>query len=278
MPKARVLTALLLLAGFLAVLFLLPFPGWMVFCSLAAGVGAMEWGGLLKLSRRSQWAYAFSGALITAVLGWVLFDATTGMLRQASMLAFILALAGVFWVVAVPFWLKAKWPTGSIRYGIVTGGVVLVPSCLALMQLRAFNPLFLLAVMASIWAADIAAYACGRRFGRHKLAPTISPGKTWEGALGAIGGVLVYGLIIAAAAGRMPTTPGAWILFVAGMVALTGVSILGDLFESLAKRQAGVKDSGTILPGHGGALDRIDSLTSTLPLVGIAVLIWEGQV
>jgi len=238
----------------------------------------MEWGGLLKLSRRSQWAYAFSGALITAVLGWVLFDATTGMLRQASMLAFILALAGVFWVVAVPFWLKAKWPTGSIRYGIVTGGVVLVPSCLALMQLRAFNPLFLLAVMASIWAADIAAYACGRRFGRHKLAPTISPGKTWEGALGAIGGVLVYGLIIAAAAGRMPTTPGAWILFVAGMVALTGVSILGDLFESLAKRQAGVKDSGTILPGHGGALDRIDSLTSTLPLVGIAVLIWEGQV
>ena len=278
MPKARVVTALLLLAGFLAILFLLPFAGWIVFCSLVAGIGAWEWAGLLKLARRGRMAYAAAAATLSAVLGWTLFDAGTGSLRHASLLSAILMLSAVFWLVAVPFWLKAKWPTGSRIPGLLTGGVILVPSCLALMQLRGFNPLFLLAVMASIWAADIAAYFCGRALGRHKLAPSISPGKTWEGALGAVGGVLIYGLAVACAAGRLPATSVTWGLFVAALIVLTAVSILGDLFESLAKRQAGVKDSGDLLPGHGGALDRIDSLTSTLPLVGLAILLWEGQV
>jgi phosphatidate cytidylyltransferase len=145
------------------------------------------------------------------------------------------------------------------------------------MQLRVFAPLFLLAAMASVWVADISAYVCGRAFGRHKLAPEISPGKTWEGAVGAIAGVLIYGITVAWAADRMPSNPSAWIIFATALIVLTAVSILGDLFESLAKRQAGVKDSGATLPGHGGVLDRIDSLTSTLPLVGLAVLLWEGR-
>jgi phosphatidate cytidylyltransferase len=277
MPKARIVTALLLLAGFLAMLFLLPFSGWLLFSSVVAGIGAWEWGGLVKLGPSSRRSYAVAAAVSCAVFGWLIFDVGSGALRQPAVLSVIFALAALFWLVAVPLWLRAKWPSAARIPGLLTGGIILIPSCLALMQLRAIDPLLLLAVMASIWVADIAAYFCGRAFGRHKLAPTISPGKTWEGALGAIGGVLLYGIAVTASAGRLPATSGAWALFAMALVVLTAVSILGDLFESLVKRQAGVKDSGTILPGHGGALDRIDSLTSTLPVIGLVVLIWEGR-
>jgi phosphatidate cytidylyltransferase len=127
--------------------------------------------------------------------------------------------------------------------------------------------------------ADIAAYFCGRAFGRHKLAPSVSPGKTWEGALGALVGVLGYGFVAAWSAGRLVAAPPLDLaLFGLALAVFTAVSIIGDLFESLAKRQAGVKDSGNLLPGHGGVLDRIDSLTSTLPLAGLALLLSEGRV
>jgi phosphatidate cytidylyltransferase len=278
MLRARVITALFLLAGLLAMIFLLPFSGWLLFASLVAGIGAWEWGGLVKLSLSGRRSYALSSAGLCAVLGWSVFDIDSGAIRQAALLSATFGLAAVFWLAVVPFWLRSKWPTAARIPGLLAGSIVLIPACLALMQLRVFAPLFLLAAMASVWVADIAAYACGRAFGRHKLAPAISPGKTWEGAAGAGAGVLAYGMAIAWAAGRLPGTAAAWILFATALLALTAVSILGDLFESLAKRQAGVKDSGAILPGHGGVLDRIDSLTSTLPLVGLAVLFWEGQV
>ncbi len=117
--------------------------------------------------------------------------------------------------------------------------------------------------------ADIGAYFSGRTLGRHKLAPSISPGKTWEGAIGGGLAVLAYGFLLSphlpAGLGNSPVK-----LFIA-LVVLTAISVIGDLFESLLKRQAGLKDSSNILPGHGGALDRIDSLTSTLPLVA---LVW----
>lgn len=277
MLKARVLTALLLLAGFLATLFLLPFSGWLFFSCAVAGIGAWEWGGLMKLNASGRRVYVFALMGLCGALGWVVFDAGTGAIRRATLLMGILVLTELFWLVAVPVWLKARWQTSARLPGLLAGGVVLIPACLALMQLRAFAPLFLLAAMASVWVADISAYACGRAFGRHKLAPAISPGKTWEGAVGAGAGVLIFGMVAAWVAGRLPNSSGAFFLFSISLIMLTVVSILGDLFESLVKRQAGVKDSGAILPGHGGALDRIDSLTSTLPLVGLAILFWEGQ-
>ena len=136
----------------------------------------------------------------------------------------------------------------------------------ALVQLRQLGPWPLLGLMAVVWIADIAAYFSGRAFGKHKLAPQISPGKTWEGAAGAVVGVVAYGLLLrglnpplAALGGLLGAT--------LALLLLTSVSIAGDLFESLLKRQAGIKDSSQLLPGHGGVLDRIDSLTSTLPLV-----------
>lgn len=276
MLKARVFTALCLLAGFLVMLFLLPFAGWLLFVAIVAGIGAWEWGGLVGQGIAGRRVFALAVAMLCALLAAIVFDLDSGRVGQSMLLGVIFLLSAAFWLLAVPCWLKARWRT-SKSSGIGAGAMILVPACLALIQLRAFSPVFLLAVMAAVWVADIAAFASGRAFGRRKLAPDISPGKTWEGVAGALAGVLVYGAAAAWIAGLLPGNVFAWAAYAAGLVILTAVSILGDLFESLAKRQAGVKDSGTMLPGHGGVLDRIDSLTSTLPLVGLAVLAWEMQ-
>lgn len=278
MLKTRVLTALLLLAGFLAALFLLPFYGWLFFSSLVAALGGWEWASLMRLPRPSKLMYATLSMALSASLGWHIFDSETGMVRQEQLLMVLFALAGLFWLLVVPLWLLAKWNVEQLLLGLLAGWIVLLPACLALMQLRAVHPLLLLACMAAVWVADIAAYFCGRAFGRHKLAPTISPGKTWEGAIGAFIGVTLYGMAIAWSAKLFFDRSISYPVLAGVLLILTAVSILGDLFESLVKRQAGVKDSGTILPGHGGLLDRIDSLTSTLPLAGLALLAWDGWV
>ena len=152
--------------------------------------------------------------------------------------------------------------------GLLAGVVVLFPTWLALVQLRVAGPGVLLALLAVVWMADVAAYFSGKAFGRHKLAPSISPGKTWEGAIGAGVGVALYGLAVRAGVAYEPVAVHFWIL---GLLTVTAISIVGDLFESMLKRQAGIKDSSNVLPGHGGVLDRIDSLTSTLPVV---TLLW----
>lgn len=278
MLKTRVLTALLLLAGFLAALFLLPFHGWLFFSSLVAALGGWEWAGLMRLHHLGKLMYATVSMVLSASLAWLIFNSETGMVRQEQLLMVLFALAGLFWLLVVPLWLLAKWNLEKLLVGLLAGWIVLLPACLALMQLRAIHPLLLLACMAAVWVADIAAYFCGRAFGRHKLAPMISPGKTWEGAIGAFIGVTLYGMIIAWAAERLFTKSISTPVLAGILLILTAVSILGDLFESLVKRQAGVKDSGTILPGHGGVLDRIDSLTSSLPLAGLAILAWDGWV
>ena len=276
MLKTRVVTALLLLAGFLAALFLLPFYGWLFFSSLVAALGGWEWASLMRLPRPGKLIYATISLALCASLGWFIFNSETGMVRQEQLLIGLFVIAGLFWLLVVPLWLLAKWNVEQLLPGLLAGLIVLLPACLALIQLRSVHPLLLLACMAAVWVADIAAYFCGRAFGRHKLAPTISPGKTWEGAIGAFIGVTFYGMIIAWAAGQLFNKSITNPVFVGMLLMLTAVSILGDLFESLVKRQAGVKDSGAILPGHGGLLDRIDSLTSTLPLASLALLAWDG--
>jgi phosphatidate cytidylyltransferase len=155
---------------------------------------------------------------------------------------------------------------------------VLWPTWLALVVLRDASPWVLLAVAALVWAADIAAYFAGKAFGKVKLAPSISPGKTREGVFGAIAGVVAYGLILDFVAHAYVTplerifAPALGIPAIVAMVVLTGLSVVGDLFESWMKRGAGIKDSSRLLPGHGGILDRIDALTSTLPLAALALL------
>ena len=173
----------------------------------------------------------------------------------------VLMAAVLFWVIIAPIWL-ARGVSLQHRIALLAAGfIILVPAALAL---AALPPLQVLAVLVLVWVADSAAYFVGRAWGRRKLAPSISPGKTWEGAWGGIAGALAYAIICGGLAGGV-----AWIPLVAGAALLAVLSIVGDLFESAAKRQAGVKDSGTLLPGHGGILDRIDSATATLPLAAL---------
>lgn len=259
MLKARVITALLLVAGFLAVLFLLPATAAGLVFALVAALGGWEWAGLMKAHRRTR--------IVFGVL--VLFSCLVLWARPADSFPLLWSVAALFWLLAVPFWLYRRRQPGSSGY--VVGWILLVPTWAALVDLHGRSPVLLLAVMALVWIADIAAYFTGRACGRHKLAPAISPGKTWEGVAGAVAGVLLYGLLVADA---LPGLGGIGSLTLAGiLLLLTALSVVGDLFESLIKRQAGMKDSSQLLPGHGGILDRIDSQTSTLPLVAL-LLYW----
>jgi phosphatidate cytidylyltransferase len=177
------------------------------------------------------------------------------------------SLSVLFWLCIVPVWLLRGWRPAWTGY--VVGLILLVPTWAALVALYAHGPLVLLAVMALVWVADIAAYFTGRAFGRHKLAPTISPGKTWEGVAGALVGVMLFGLFVGA---RLPIAHGlSWFSLAVFLLLFTAFSIIGDLFESLIKRQANMKDSSQLLPGHGGILDRIDSQISTLPLAALTL-------
>ncbi len=267
MLRARVITALVLIAALGFVLFGLGPEVWAWFMALVAGLAGWEWGRFAGFKPAGQVGYGVVTALLCLLLG----QAVEGRMIPAA-LVHVPAVA--FWLLGVPLILRHTPRLGAAFLPL--GWLVLLPTCLAAMELRAAGPWVLLGVMALVWVADIAAYFTGRAFGKTKLAPSISPGKTREGAWGAALGVVIYGLAAGAAGGVLAGLSPLGILgFVLLLLLLTAVSIEGDLFESLLKRQAGLKDSSQLLPGHGGVLDRIDSLTSTLPLVGLLLVFWK---
>ena len=214
--------------------------------------------------------------LLTTVIGGELLFQLSESLKTniySIELIWFYGLSAAFWIIAVPPYLKQLFTIKQPFILMLIGWIVLLPTCLALYQLRAIGPMLLLGFMATIWISDSAAYFTGRSLGKRKLAPQISPNKTWEGVAGALIAVLIYGLIWdfwfneqSLAAKLIPL-----LLFMAIL------GIIGDLYESLMKRQAGVKDSGNILPGHGGILDRIDALTSSLPFATLALLIFYSS-
>jgi phosphatidate cytidylyltransferase len=257
MLKARVVTALFLAASFLVVLFLLPGMAAGLIFALVASLAGWEWAGLMKVPSRSRIVFA-ALVLLSCLVLWA---------RPADSFPALWTLAALFWLIVAPLWLLRRWRLGTMGY--IVGWVLLVPTWAALVALHERSPQLLLAVMALVWVADIAAYFTGRAWGRHKLAPAISPGKTWEGVAGAVLSVLLYGVLAGAA---LPVVEDVKTVVLLGfLLLLTALSIAGDLFESLIKRQAGMKDSSQLLPGHGGILDRIDSQTSTLPLVALSL-------
>ncbi|ENO90296.1 phosphatidate cytidylyltransferase [Thauera linaloolentis] len=270
MLRARVLTAIVLLVGLLAAVFYLPAAGWLAVCALVCAAAAWEWGALAGFARPLRIAATFAFGAACLMLGHAAGFASPAA-SGGALLVPLYAASAAFWLLAVPAWLARKWALSNTVLALLVGFLVLVPTALALVQLRAIGPWPMLAAMAVVWVADIAAYFAGRAFGRNKLAPSISPGKTWEGAIGAVLAVLSFGFGILLWQGA--SLPGGALATAAALVAWTGVSIIGDLYESLLKRQAGLKDSGSILPGHGGILDRIDSLTSTLPMVALGALL-----
>lgn len=261
----RVATAAVLLGALLAALLLLERPELAVLLALVVALAAREWGALVGFRGASATLYGIS---VSALFGAAAYaTAAAPAWREAAY-----AVSALFWVAMVPAWLHTGLGRGGRGPLAAAGILVLVPTGLAALALPAER---LLLVLALVWIADTAAYFAGRAFGRRKLAPTISPGKTWEGVAGALVATLIYAIICA-----MPGAPfgeqvrgAAWLPYLGGAVLLCAISIVGDLFESALKRRAGAKDSGRLLPGHGGILDRIDSVTACLP---IAALLMPG--
>ena len=186
----------------------------------------------------------------------------------------VYAASALLWLIIVPTWLMMGWKVERPSLMALVGWALLIPTGLAMMDMRAFDPSpwVLLFVMGLVAAADISAYFAGRKFGKNKLAPSISPGKTWEGVAGAMLGVSVYVVLVWSFSPYFSQRELLPVLLLASWW-WVGLAVIGDLFESAIKRQAGVKDSGALLPGHGGLLDRIDALTSTLPLAALAILL-----
>lgn len=262
------MTALILLFAFLGVLFLLPAPAAAAAFGVVAAVAAWEWAGLMRIDQAGRFIF---GAL-TALFCWQVY--------VVGPFAFVLFWTGasLFWLLVAGFWLRRRWTMAGndfVAYGL--GLLLIVAAWAAMVALRERSPWVLFGVMALAWVADIAAYFAGRTWGRHKLAPNISPGKTWEGVGGALVGVLVYGAAAGAVSGYFGDAPFLQLLAAAFfLVLLTALGIGGDLFESLLKRQAGTKDSSALLPGHGGVLDRIDSQLAILPAAAL-LLAWSGM-
>jgi phosphatidate cytidylyltransferase len=274
MLATRVITAVVAAAIFLLLVFLAPPPAWAAFMLVVAWVCCWEWSRIAALARVPAYAFlALSAA--TGIALWLFYvGGTPGAFGHLALAAFLVAAA--FWIVVAPFWLVMHLSPGPAMRA-VAGWIVIWPTWLAFVVLREAGPWILLAVCALVWVADIAAYFAGRRFGRRKLAPRISPGKTWEGVYGALAGVALYGVVLAtiARAQAVPFTDvfraGGGVPAIAAMLALALVSVVGDLFESWMKRGAGLKDSSALLPGHGGLLDRIDALTATLPVAALVL-------
>jgi len=277
MLTTRILTALILIPLVLAGLFLLPPEGWGAVTLVAISVAAVEWANLAGYTKQT-WLLFIAG---TFLIGFnLLFMPSSGFDRGWPD-GVVLAVCGpalLFWVLVAPAWLRWNWRPASRLGMAVLGWIVLIGAWVALVQLQARSPWLLLAAMAIVWIADTAAYFAGRAFGRRKLAPSISPGKTWEGVYGALAAVAVYALVLvpfAREAGyTRDVTPAAVAAWVTVAVALALLSVAGDLFESLLKRHAGVKDSGNLLPGHGGILDRVDALLAAMPAAALLALVF----
>lgn len=274
MLKQRVITALVLLLILLPALFShSPVP----FCALALVLitaGAWEWSRLNGYGQPASISASLIFLIVCALSWWLgLFDRS---------LTLLWTLAGASWVLAGAWLLHrgvSAWSVHPRAIRLVLGLIALWLAWLAVAQARVIGINFLLSILVLVWVADISAYFAGKAFGgrvsRAKLAPSISPGKSWEGVWGGMAGVIALAFIWrwadAAWASTGPSLyshigqQGTWLLVIA-VVFMTAMSVVGDLFESLVKRSAGVKDSSALLPGHGGVLDRIDALLPTLPL------------
>lgn len=266
MLRERVITAVVLLVAFLAALFALPSVGWALLVAAMVMQGASEWTRLAGLQGNSATRYWW--ATLALVVGLYAFDAGAAVEQRIAVHRLVYQASAIFWVFAVPAWLVAGWRPKQAWLMPLVGWLVLIPTGLAMIDLRAVSPWWLLAVMVLVWVADSAAYFTGRKFGKHKLAPAISPGKTWEGVVGAVAACSLYVLLTIWLTGEYKSVQTFSVAMFASWCWVV-MAVLGDLFESFVKRQAGVKDSGALLPGHGGLLDRIDALTSTLPLAAL---------
>lgn len=264
MLKQRIITAAILLPIALIGFFLLEGVAFATFIGVVVTLGAWEWARLAGFAAQpARVAYA---AAVAACLVWLYLT--------PALAAWLLAAAVAWWLFAT--FLVLGYPDSRRYWGgapgsLLLGLLVLLPAWQALVLLKQW-PLgnwLIVAVMVLVWVADIGAYFSGRRFGKRKLAPAVSPGKSWEGLLGGLAASLAVTIVVGLQRG--------WgarelVLAVLGAAVVVLISVIGDLTESMFKRNAGIKDSSQLLPGHGGVMDRIDSLTAAVPV--FAVLLW----
>ncbi len=254
----------MLIAGIVAAVLVLETRWLALIFTVITVLGAYEWARLMALKTAlAQYLYA-------AGIGMLLWLCWMTVLHDVAVLRIFIMASGAWWLVAT-LWLSRPQlavsdSTAALLIKACAGICTLVPSWVALLALHAQTPhgayrlLFLLTL---IWVADTAAYFAGKRWGRAKLAPRISPGKTRVGVYGALLAAAIYGFF---ASGALGMAGSSRLAFAALCIVTALFSVIGDLFESLFKRQHGVKDSGTLIPGHGGVLDRIDSLTAAAPI------------
>lgn len=268
--RQRVGTALVLAPLAIAAIVLLPTGAIAVIAAAAFGMALWEWTRMIGMQTRGARAAVLAGfALLLALLWW----------QHATAIGWAVIVAGALWWLLALAWLRhfsfAAAPTPeNTAIKLLAGVVAIAPAWVALLHIHDGDDqghLWTLFALILVWAADTFAYFAGRLWGRRKLAPRISPGKTVAGAWGALGGTA----LVAVVGGWLLGEHGTALVLLVGIALITTVfSIVGDLFESLIKRQGNTKDSGSLFPGHGGLFDRLDSVFAALPVfaVGKAVL------
>jgi phosphatidate cytidylyltransferase len=270
MLKQRVLTAIILIPLFVGLVLKLPPRGFCLLTSLLVVVSAIEWSGLMGIKGFPKSIIFPFLMIILIVNGLYLLATHVVSVPEVMYVAFAFWIIAAFWVFSYP---KTSniWGKGVLVRGIM-GILVLMPCWLALNFIRVLpsGEYILLALFVLIWGADTGAYFAGKKWGKHKIIPIVSPGKSWEGLAGAlITTVLLVFCILTSL--KFPTVD-IWALLVLSLVTVL-FSVLGDLFESMLKRKVDLKDSGAILPGHGGILDRIDSLTAAAPIFALGLIL-----
>jgi phosphatidate cytidylyltransferase len=267
--KTRIITALILAPIAVGGVFFLPPVGFAIFTAALIALGAWEWANMAGLTAQSaRVGYSVAVLLLLAALYTITAHS-------------VLWLAVLWWLAGLG--LVAYYPKGSAHWGLVPvraamGLLVLVPAWVGLNYLRSGelrfgltdnNLLLILYVFVLVWVADVGAYFSGRKFGKAKLAPRVSPGKSWAGVWGGLAAVAVFAWAVSQTLGAEAGQSVALIII---SVVTAAVSVLGDLFESMLKRFRGIKDSSRLLPGHGGIMDRIDSLTAAIPIFTLLVI------
>lgn len=264
MLKQRIITALVLLPIALGGFFLLDGGAFALFIGAVVTLGAWEWARLAGFEAQSlRVAYAVAVAVLLAAL------------YMFPLFAPVLLAVAVLWWLAATF-LVLTYPDSSRYWGampgrLLIGLLILLPAWQGLILLKQWpqaNAL-IIAVMVLVWGADIGAYFSGKTFGKRKLAPKVSPGKSWEGLYGGLAASLLITFLVGL---QQEWSVTELLLAMAGAAVVVLISVVGDLTESMFKRQSGIKDSSNLLPGHGGVLDRIDSLTAAIPV--FAALLW----
>ncbi len=271
MLRQRIITAIILAPIVLACVFLLPHFEFSLFVGTVLTVAAWEWANFAKLSNLHRYLYA---VIIAAIMLAAYFAPVTP----------VLLLSSLWWALA--FVLVVKYPKldelwGSSAVIMLIGVVTLVPGFVALIELKRYaesNYLICL-LFFLIWGTDIGAYFSGRAFGKRKLAPRVSPGKSWAGFYGGVLTSFVIAVSLSLYLGQPELSTADGVIFLAVCMFIAVVSVLGDLTISMFKRHRDIKDSSNLLPGHGGFLDRIDSLLSASPTFALylGIAAWTGN-